>query len=140
MPTRLETILQALEQVLLATGIKVERNTPIPEEVPASGLIILRDGDPGEPIVTMSPLAYEYEHRAEVEVYVQKAKGREAVIDAAKTALGAAITADRYLGGTCDWIEAGAPETAAFALEGAAPMLSQRIPLTIVYVTTDPLA
>jgi hypothetical protein len=36
---------------LLATvlGAVVERNSALPEKIPDCGLIILRDGDPGEP-------------------------------------------------------------------------------------------
>ncbi|MBO6773887.1 MAG: hypothetical protein JJ898_21450, partial [Thalassospira sp.] len=36
---RLETI----------TGATVERNSAVPEKIPAGGLLILRDGTPGEP-------------------------------------------------------------------------------------------
>lgn len=140
MATKIETILLALKEVLAATGLPVERNTPIPEEVPASGLIVLRDGEPGEPFVTMSPPVWEYQHRAEIEVYVQKAAGREAKIDTIKAAIGTALASDRSLGGLCDWVEPAPPEAAAFALDGAAPMLSHRIAVTLVYVTTDPLA
>jgi hypothetical protein len=31
------------------SGATVERNSVLPEKVPTGGLIILRDGDPGEP-------------------------------------------------------------------------------------------
>ena len=39
----------------------------LPERVPAEGLLILRDGEPGEPEVPLSPFAYHYQHRAEIE-------------------------------------------------------------------------
>jgi hypothetical protein len=38
----------------------------LPERVPAAGLLILRDGETGEPEVTLSPLRYHDEHRAEI--------------------------------------------------------------------------
>lgn len=140
MATRLETILSALAAALAATGLAVQRNDPVPAEVGTSGLIILRDGEPGEPLVTMSPLAYEYQHLAEIEVYIQRKTGREGLIDALKAQIGAIVTADRTLGGLCDWIEATAPQAAAFIIDGAAPLLSHRIEVMIVYVTLDPLA
>ena len=47
MTTR-ETVLQALfEQLQTIVGPKVLRNDGLPEKVPAGGLLILRDGDPG---------------------------------------------------------------------------------------------
>jgi len=41
------------------------------ERIPATGLIILRDGEPGKPEVTLSSLTYFFEHRAEQEVVIQ---------------------------------------------------------------------
>lgn len=140
MPTTSETILSALETLLAGTGARVERNIPIPASVPAAGLIILRDGEPGEPEVTMSPLAYEYDHRAEIEVYVQKASGREAVLDGLKAAIGTLIAADRTLGGLCLWVEPVAPKVNALPLEGGASLLTAEIGARLVYLTTDPLA
>jgi hypothetical protein len=64
MPTPRETILTALHarlQTLPATALRGEE---LPEKSPAAGLIILRDGDRGEPEVTMSPLRYHFEHFA----------------------------------------------------------------------------
>jgi hypothetical protein len=42
----LERIKASLETVPVAM---IDRNSVLPEKVPAGGLIILRDGDPGEP-------------------------------------------------------------------------------------------
>ena len=52
----------------------------LPERVPSAGLLILRDGEPGEPEVTLSPLRYHYQHRAEIEAVVQGAT-RDAAFD-----------------------------------------------------------
>ena len=38
------------------------------KKVPATGLVILRDGDPGEPDVTLNPRTEFYAHRIEIEV------------------------------------------------------------------------
>jgi len=40
-------------------------------EVPAEGLVILRESQPGEKEPALSPLAYHYQHRAEIEAAVQ---------------------------------------------------------------------
>ena len=45
-----ERVLTALTDRLRAVPkAKVERNTAAPERIPKGGLIVLRDGDPGEP-------------------------------------------------------------------------------------------
>jgi len=105
MPTPRETILAALLARLSALPATALRGEVLPERVPAEGLLILRDGEPGEPEVTLSPLRYHYQHRAEIEAVVQGAD-RDAVFDTLTASIGAALAADRTLGGLCDWIEA----------------------------------
>ncbi|EEX08762.1 conserved hypothetical protein [Ruegeria lacuscaerulensis ITI-1157] len=80
MPTPRETILAALHARLSALPATVLRGEVLAERVPAEGLLILRDGEPGEPEVTLSPLAYHYQHRAEIEAVVQGAS-RDAAFD-----------------------------------------------------------
>lgn len=67
MPTPRETILAALHARLSALRGTAFRGEVLPERVPVEGLLILRHGEPREPEVTLSPLAYHYQHRAEVE-------------------------------------------------------------------------
>ena len=74
MPTTRETILAALHARLQTLAAPVLRGDVLPERIPAAGLIILRDGKPGDPEVTLSPLTYFYEHRAELEVVIQAGK------------------------------------------------------------------
>ena len=74
MPTPRETILTALHARLLALPATALRGEVLPERVPAEGLLILRDGEPGEPDVTLSPLRYHYQHRAEIEAVVSKVR------------------------------------------------------------------
>ena len=94
----------------------------MPERIPATGLIILRDGQPGEPEVTLSPLCYHYQHRAELEVVVQAGTGRASAFDDLIAAIGAALEADRTLGGLCDWVEPEAPASIDLPVEGAAAL------------------
>lgn len=60
MPSTRETILTALVARLSALPATTLRGEVLPERIPAAGLLILRDGDPGEPEVTLSPLRYHY--------------------------------------------------------------------------------
>jgi hypothetical protein len=74
MSTRREEVLAALLGCLQTVpDAAVKHEEPLPEKVPTGGLLILRDGDPGEPEVLLSPLTYLWQHRAEIEVVVQKA-------------------------------------------------------------------
>ncbi|MFC6688647.1 acyl-CoA transferase [Jhaorihella thermophila] len=139
MPTTRETILSALHARLSALPATVLRGEVLPERVPAGGLVILRDGDPGEPEVTLSPLIWHYRHRAELEVIVQ-GRDRDVEFDALCAAIGAALAADRTLGGLCDRVEAEAPAPADLPLEGGASLKAAVVPVVLSYSTSDPLA
>jgi hypothetical protein len=140
MPSKSEAILSALFVVLDGvSGVEVKRNDPLPEDIGTGGLIVLRDGEPGEPDITLSPLRYDFEHLAEAEVYVQDADN-DATFDSLKVAIGAAIAADRTLGGLCDWIEGEAPRTEDLGIPGATSIKAAIIPIRLFYWTSDPLA
>lgn len=139
MPTTRETILTALHARLSTLPATALRGEVLPERIPAEGLLILRDGEPGEPEVTLSPLRYHYQHRAEIEAIVQTAD-RDAAFDRLCANIGAALTANRTLGGLCDWVEAEAPRPVDLAVEGAAALKAALIPVVLHYATGDPLA
>lgn len=139
MPTKRETILQAVVSALQSHVPRALRGDVLPERVPAEGLLILRDGEPGEPDVTLSPLRYHYQHRAEIEAVVQGA-ARDAAFDTLTASVGAALSADRTLGGLCDWVEAEAPRPVDLPVEGAASLKAAVIPVVLHYSTADPLA
>jgi hypothetical protein len=140
MPTTRETVLAALYARLQPLAALTLRDEVLPERIPAVGLIILRDGQPGEPEVTLSPLRYHYQHRAELEVVVQAPNGRASTFDTLIVTIGAAIGADRTLGGLCDWVEAEAPASVDLPIEGAAALKAAVITVVLHYTTTGPLA
>ena len=140
MPTTRETVLAALYARLQPLAALTLRDAVLPERIPAAGLIILRDGQPGEPEVTLSPLRYHYQHRAELEVVVQAGIGRASAFDDLVAAIGAALEVDRTLGGTCDWVEPEAPASADLPVEGAAALKAAVITIVLHYTTTGPLA
>ncbi len=139
MTTKRETILQALVSALQSGTLQVLRGEVLPERVPNEGLLILRDGEPGEPDVTLSPLAYHYQHRAEIEAVVQSAY-RDTAFDSLTASIGAALFTDRTLGGLCDWVEAEAPRPVDLPVEGAASLKAAVIPVVLHYSTADPLS
>ncbi|MEN8983197.1 MAG: acyl-CoA transferase [Planktotalea arctica] len=141
MPTPRETILTALADLLRTVPhVPVLRGEVLPERIPPAGLMILRDGNPGEPGVTLSPLMYHYQHRAELEAIVQTGAERDARFDNLIGRIGAAITADRTLRGLCDWVEAEAPEPVDLPVEGSAAIKAAIIPIILHYATSDALA
>jgi hypothetical protein len=140
MPTAREAILAALHARLQTLAATVLRDEVLPERIPPAGLIILRDGQPGEPEVTLSPLRYHYEHRAELEVIVEVAGNRATAFDALITAIGAVLETDRTLGGLCDWIEPEAPASVDLPVEGAVTLKAAVITVVLHYTTTGPLA
>jgi hypothetical protein len=140
MPTTREAILTALANLLRSIPhVPVLRGEVLPERIPTAGLMILRDGNPGEPGVTLSPLMYHYQHRAELEVIVQSAASRDSLLDALTAQVGAVIAADRTLRGLCDWVEPEAPEPVDLPIEGAASLKAAVIPVVLHYSTADPL-
>jgi hypothetical protein len=142
MPSTREQVLSALDELLrMIPGAAVKRNEALPSSVPAGGLVILRDGDPGEPDVTLNPRSEFYAHRAEIEAFVTQPVdgGGETALDALLSMIGIALAADRSLGGLAENLFWSAPETSVLAIQGAAPILTARITVTIEYLVSDPL-
>lgn len=121
----------------------VERNTALPEKIPASGLIVLRDSDPGEPEQALGgfPGAY-YSHRVEVEVYVENgdAAARDTAFDLVLQEIGTALNSDPTLGGLAFGMDYGRPAVDVEAVEGAAAIKSATLPIVVDYETDAPLA
>jgi hypothetical protein len=65
--------------------------------------------------------------------------GGETALDALLSMIGIALAADRSLGGLAENLFWSAPETSVLAIEGAAPILTARITVTIEYLVSDPL-
>ncbi len=139
MPTLRETILAALHARLSALPATALRGEILPERVPPDSLLILRDGEAGAPEVTLSPLAYRYQHRAEIEAVVQ-GTDRDTAFDTLCAGIGMAIAVDRTLGGLCDWVEYEAPRPVDLPIEGAASLKAAVIPIILHYTTADALS
>ena len=120
--SKAEQVLDALK-VLLGTvpDAVVERNSALPEKVPGGGLIIVRDGDPGDPEQALGGFgnAY-YQHAVEIEVYVEEgdAAGRDAAFDGLLQQIGAALEIDPTLGSLAFGLTYGRPEPSIEAVAG----------------------
>jgi hypothetical protein len=142
--SKAEQVLEGL-RTLLATvpGASVDRNSVLPEKIPDGGLIILRDGDPGEPEQALGGCenAY-YQHAVEIEVYVEEgdAAARDAAFDDLLQQLGAVLEADPTLGGLAFGLTYSRPEPAIEAIAGAPAIKSATLTVTIDYETEAPLS
>lgn len=123
------------------TGLSVLRNEPLPTKVPADGLIILRDGDPGEPEVTLSPTRYHYQHRAEIEALVQNADqdARDLALDVLLGLLAQALDGHTSLGGLVDYLHIETPDFLSETVEGAPTIKAAVVPIILEYSTSNPL-
>ncbi len=137
-----ETILQALFTLLQTIpNAKVIRNEAFPEKIPDGGLIVMRDGDIGEPEVILSPLSYYWQHRVSLEVAVQKGSSaaRDSALDGLFSQISTVLAADKTLGGLCDLVTPQAPNNDTIAIEGAATIKAAIVSVELIYVTADKL-
>ena len=143
MPSKTELILEAIKARLeTAPGARVERNTAVPEKIPSGGLIVLRDGDPGEPDTALGGFdgAY-YSHAIEIELYFEAGDAaiRDAGFDALVQAVGVALEGDPTLGGLIFGMAYGRPEIETEAIVGAPAIKTGAIIVTVEYESDSPL-
>ncbi len=139
MPSLREQVLAAvLARLQSVPGPVVRRNEALPERIPAAGLVILRDGDPGEPDAILSPLTWLWRHAVPVEVLVQHGDvaERDRLSDALVTAITTALEADRTLGGLADWLSVAPPAVEVLPIEGAAAIKAATLTVTVHYATS----
>ena len=147
--SKAERVLQALHAQIDARFMLISwlvgppqfvRGDVLPQRIPPGGVVILRDGDPGEAEVFLSPLSYSWRHLAELEMVVGGPPDqREAVFDALRRAIGLALDHDRTLGGLCHWVEAEAPAPVDLAVEGAESLKAAMVPVALHYDSDDTL-
>jgi hypothetical protein len=145
MLSKREQVLGAVQALVKAACpfADVRRNPEGQVRPGAGGTVILRDGDPGEPEVDLSPLAYNWEHRIELEVLaplgVLNGDTRDQAVDRLLSAIGEAVLADRTLGGLCTWLDAEPPEADALGVFGGEPQGRALAAIVASYVTASPL-
>ena len=143
MASRREQVIDAVKALVMAAlpSAEVKRNLDKPERIPPGGLVIIRDGDPGEPDVLLSPLSYIYSHRVPVEVtaYASDTQTREQAVDTMLAAIGTAVASNRTLGGRCLFLETAAPSSDDLETAGAKPARWAEAAIVATYVTANPL-
>jgi hypothetical protein len=142
--SKTEQVLGALKALLeTVPGATVDRNSVLPEKIPAGGLVILRDGDSGEPEQALGGFGSTYyQHAVEIEVYLEEgdAAARDAAFDALLQQIGAVLEADPTLGDLALGLTYGRPENSTEAVSGAPAIKSATLSVTVDYEASAPLS
>ena len=139
-----ENAIGALFAVLgqLSLGTMVKRNAALPERIADHAMAILRDGEMGEPEVSLSPLTYHWQHQVAIELFVADpdAAARDARMDGLLTELASLIEADRTLAGVVEYAEIGQPKFDELAPEGTSGIKACLLPVVLHYSSAGPLS
>lgn len=97
----LKALIQAALPMAEVRGF--DGDSSVPEIIPAGGLVIGKFGDPGDPEITLNPPTYSYQHRIPLEIAAPEGVGGM-TLDAMLPPIGAAIAANPFLGGLCEYL------------------------------------
>ncbi len=141
MPSKTEQILEAIKNLLIILpDAKIERNTAVPEKIPTGGLIVLRDGDPGEPETALGGFGgVYYSHNIEIELYIEEgdATVRDATFDTLVQSIGTVLETDPTLGGLVFGMSCARPEINTEAVAGVPAIKTGTIIVTVEYETNS---
>ena len=138
-----ENAIGALFAVLgqLSLGTMVKRNAALPERIADHAMAILRDGEMGEPEVSLSPLTYHWQHQVAIELFVADpdASTRDSRMDGLLTELATLIETDRTLAGVVEYAEIGPPKFDELAPEGTSGIKACLLPVILHYSSSGSL-
>ena len=134
-------LFQLLGQLPLGGNVP-KRNSALPERMTEHSMVVLRDGDMNEVDVMLSPLTYQWEHSANLEVYVSHPDGaeRDARMDVLLKRFSELVTADRTLGGVVEFTQIHPPKFEEVAPDGAVGIKACNLDVVMHYASSDPLA
>ena len=139
-----ENAIGALFAVLgqLSLGTTVKRNAALPERIADHAMAILRDGEMGEPEVSLSPLTYHWQHQVAIELFVADpdAAVRDARMDGLLVELATLIEADRTVGGVIEYAEIGPPKFDELAPDGTSGIKACLLTMVLHYSSAGPLS
>ena len=142
MTTKTEQILDAITSAIAGQGLTVERNAAVPHEAPEGGLVIVRDGTPGEPERVMGGFesAY-YSHVIDIELFAQAGSdaARDAVFETLLAGVKTALYADKTFGGLAYGFETAIPDIQTLPVDGGPPIKAGVLPVIVEYEMSTPL-
>ena len=133
--SKVEQVLDALKALLETVPGAGRPQQRVAREDPGRGLVVLRDGDPGEPEQVLAAGSTYYQHAVEIEVYVEEgdAEVRDAAFDTLLQQIGVSLEADPTLGGRAFGLTYGRPEPSIEAIAGAPAIKSATLTVTVDY-------
>ena len=142
-PSQRESAIGALFAVLgqLSLGVMTKRNASLPERLSEHAMAVLRDGEMGEPEVSLSPLTYHWQHQVAIEIFVADpdASERDKRMDGLLVELAALIEADRTLGGVIEYDDIGPTKFDELAPDGVSGIKACLLPVVLHYSSSGPL-
>ncbi len=142
-PSQRESAIGALFAVLgqMSLGVMTKRNASLPERLSEHAMAVLRDGEMGEPEVSLSPLTYHWQHQVAIELFVADpdASERDKRMDGLLVELAALIEEDRTLDGVIEYAEIGPPKFDELAPDGVSGIKACLLPVVLHYSSSGPL-
>lgn len=137
MSKREQAILALASALRSKNTFDVQRNTSIPTSAISNGLVVIRDGDSGQPEVTMSPTEYHYEHEIQLEVFAV-GQDLDLALDQLLGEIADCVEQDSTFGGAVDASHVTAP---AFDLtiDSSIRCKAASINVVVFYSTLSPL-
>ena len=137
MSKREQAIIALRSALEAAIAFEVQRNTSIPTTALSSGLVVIRDGDSGEPEVTMSPTEYHYEHEIQIEAFAV-GTDLDLSLDQLLGSIADCIEIDTTLGGHVDASYVTAP-VFDLTIDSSIRCKAASINVVVFYSTASPL-
>ncbi len=121
--------------------ITIKRNAVLPTSIPENGLIIVRDGELGEPSMILSPPRYAYYHHIAIEVIVQPSDEQkiDTMLDDLLVRMGNALQLPFPADDGISCYRTGVIEFTTEPIEGGRTMKIAQFPIIVEYVTCAPL-
>lgn len=138
MTSKRESVIRELVSILEARNtFEVQRNTAVPVQPTKKGLVVVRDGDPGDPDVTMSPLEYHYEHPILVELFIAGGDLDES-LDSLLVDFGQTLEANKTLNNSVDTSYLTAPNF-DLTVDSGVHCKAASLNVVVFYSTYSPL-
>jgi hypothetical protein len=144
MSSKIENILEKLRDLLAAAcDADIRLDDGLPDKIPPDGLVIIYEGDPGEPDIALGGFSSAYyQQDIEIAVHVQHGdpETRRQKFYAILRQIGQVLEDHPTLDGLIQGREYGSPQPEHVPAEGAAPIKAATLIVTVDYETDAPLS
>ena len=136
-PAALDALEAAIRAAVENTEAKFFRNPEGDVDASTDGVVIMTDGDPGEPEYILGPFGCAWEHAVEFEL-TASGEDRKDTIEALIALFDPALAVDRSLGGKVDDARiVTAPDFAEYPVDGAQTERSAVLRVQLSYTTAS---